>query len=607
LSGPDLLEPVDCAARWARALSREGRALADALSCATAMARAGEVSAIAAFADLRPRADSPLTSALAAMSEAARLVAQAEQAERGEERAESLSRAHAALSAFAPASELNAVEVRLLDTIALTWREAISTAAAGLHARAEVRVQMPASVTVAGPTITLGMRIENVGMTDARDVVLRVDGSESPPARMASLAPDQWAEVEMVFPVGAGARRLEREAELRYRDDSGERTVRLPIRVDILRPRRAFRPLANPFAPGKPLAMDSPMFYGREDVFDFLRQNLKGAYHENIIALIGQRRCGKTSILRRIPAALGDRYVVFFLDAQGLLVDSVPMFFHEIARRAAEAMGQDAAALPSADDFRRESDGLAGARFVQAMGRLSGDRRLLILLDEYDDLEAKVRSGLLPGSLFDGLRHLMQHSPQVAFVLSGTHRLEELGKEYWSFLFNLALYHRIGPLRPAAARSLMAEAFERAGVLMDEFTIERLLSLCGRWPYFLQLAGHHLVLHCSRLGRNVLTAADLSDSLEGISEWGEAHLRYLWTLADESEQALLLALARSPGPVTVEELATQVDLSRDSVAASLDRMVAKELLAAVGTRLPRYWFQMGLLRVWIAQGGPLAQ
>jgi len=362
--------------------------------------------------------------------------------------------------------------------------------------------------------------------------------------------------------------------------------------------------MPNPFAPGKPLPIDSPMFYGREEVFEFLRQNLKGAYHENIVALVGQRRSGKTSILKRIPAALGDQYVPVFLDAQGMLADSVPAFFHEIARRAAEALGQPPSALPSIEDFRREPVRLADPGLLQALSRLAGDRRLLILLDEYDDLETKVRSGLLPASLFDGLRHLMQHSPQVAFVLSGTHRLEDLGAEYWSFLFNLALYHRLGPLDPLSARALVAESFERVGLLADEVVIDRLLSLCGRWPYFLQLAGHHLVLRCNRLGRSVLTAADLRESLEDLSEWGEAHLRYLWDLAADGERPLLRALARCPGPATVDEIGAAAGLPGEVVAASLESMAAKFLVTVVGERTPRYWFQTGLFRVWIVHGGP---
>lgn len=41
------------------------------------------------------------------------------------------------------------------------------------------------------------------------------------------------------------------------------------------------------------------------------------------------------------------------------------------------------------------------------------------------------------------MRHLMQHSEGLSFVFVGTRHLEEMSADYWSVLFNIALYQKL--------------------------------------------------------------------------------------------------------------------------------------------------------------------
>ena len=50
------------------------------------------------------------------------------------------------------------------------------------------------------------------------------------------------------------------------------------------------------------------MFFGREDVFDFIKTHLQGQHEKNIIVLRGQRRTGKTSILYQLNHRLDEKY-----------------------------------------------------------------------------------------------------------------------------------------------------------------------------------------------------------------------------------------------------------------------------------------------------------
>lgn len=62
----------------------------------------------------------------------------------------------------------------------------------------------------------------------------------------------------------------------------------------------------NPYITGGPLTDPTKVgFYGRRDIYAFVRESLN-AVQRNPILLYGQRRIGKTSILRQMPNYLND-------------------------------------------------------------------------------------------------------------------------------------------------------------------------------------------------------------------------------------------------------------------------------------------------------------
>ena len=77
--------------------------------------------------------------------------------------------------------------------------------------------------------------------------------------------------------------------------------------------------MTNPYIFGAPVKTRE-MFFGREDVFNFLHHHLIGSYQDNVVMLYGQRRTGKTSILYQIRDAnrLGDGYTPILISLEGL-------------------------------------------------------------------------------------------------------------------------------------------------------------------------------------------------------------------------------------------------------------------------------------------------
>jgi hypothetical protein len=563
--------------------------------------------------------ESPFAAAMRHLSDASSAASRRDRIAHIEAAAE-LIRAKGAEVAKAPSLLYRTIARRF---VALT-SAVLSTALRSLSDQAKLRVGMlPARVAPTDSETTLALHLRNEG--EAAALNLRLRAQAQPPYEVALIETDAIAELvpgeTAVIPlrltgfVPSGVREgtgTEGSGDcpiisgsLDYDHPHGSPGHRdFTCKQDLGFTSLHIEGARNPFVPGKPLEPDSPLFVGRSATFRFLREALHGAYQENVVALIGQRRIGKTSILRQAQSRLSDLYWPVFIDVQGLLVNDLGSLLRLLAGRCREAVGV-AAAVPEASEFAADPQALP--RFLrQVMGRAVGSKRLLIMLDEFDDLEHKVRSGLLPQDIFAYLRHLVQHSPGIAFLLSGTNRLEELGQDYWSFLFNLALYRRIGRLRPDSTGRALTETLAQVGIACDALTAYRTWEITGGHPYLLQLVGHYLVSRCQRTGASALTREAVDSCLGEMLEWGDAHLGYLWELADPVEQAVLAVVqGRGHKGATAAQVSEVLGryachVSPEVIAAALDGLVDKDLATAVGSTAPRYRLTMGIFGAWIA-------
>jgi type I restriction enzyme M protein len=246
-------------------------------------------------------------------------------------------------------------------------------------------------------------------------------------------------------------------------------------------------------------------------------------------------------------------------------------------------------------------------RFLGQVAEALGERALLLLFDEFEELEMRVRSGRLPPTIFPYLRHLMQHSQNVAFIFAGTHRLEELTADYWSTLFNIALYKRVHFLDTDAARRLIMEPVQSYGLLYDDLAINKMLRVTAGHPYFLQLLCHTLVNLHNRERLSYITIGDVNRTLGEVVRLGEAHLAFLWGESKKEERAVLMALAwmisaGEPGTRgaiagLLEEHGLQIDPAE--VSALTEGLVRREIVRETGPEAGRYEFTVDLIRLWI--------
>lgn len=570
-----------------------------------------ESEALLPLPDVRP--------ALGQLLHVTKLMRNSERAEAAEDKLDYLTQAFEALGPLAALR--GGPQADVLSLIAQSWQRVITTLREEWLGRAQLRCRLRTRRIVAGREAVLMLEVQNKGRSPAVQTSVELGHAGnyqdlSGGVTLGTLMPGHMREASLrLMPPNEDQFRA--EFVLRYddREAQGKSQVFADM-VEVLAPSE-FRIIPNPYVPGRPLEPASPMFYGREEVFDFIAQNARGLLQRNILILIGQRRTGKTSMLLQLPFHLDDQYVVVYLDCQSLgLTPGLPSWLYDVATIIGETLVERGVhvATPTLEALEQQPARVFERDYLAQVQDALGDRTLLLLMDEFEELEMRVRAGRLDPTVFSYLRHLMQHTQRVAFAFVGTHRLEEMTTDYWSVLFNIALYRHVGYLDENSARRLIIEPVQPYNMAYDDLALHRMWQVTGGHPYFLQLLCYSLVNAHNRAGRSYTTVDDVDQALEEILTLGSAHFSFLWETSSARERATLAVLTRllsRLGQATwpklgatasdVAVLLAEHNLTLDprEVSAALHSLTAREILQEIPGDVERYVFKVGLVALWI--------
>jgi hypothetical protein len=363
----------------------------------------------------------------------------------------------------------------------------------------------------------------------------------------------------------------------------------------------------NPYIAGNPIT-GSEMFFGRQDVFRFVRETLVGRYQDNAIVLYGGRRTGKTSVLYQMGRHLDPKYVPVFVDLQAVSLGGLGEMLWGIARQAVRVLRRQngiKVSIPSREEFAKNPEGCFYERFLDPALEALGDGHLLLMLDEAARLYEQVQAGRLEPRAFDFLRSLIQYHPHLNFIFSIGSGLEEMRHEY-ALLFNLCQYRKISFLDRDAAVALITKPVEEH-YRCAPGTVERILDVtCGQ-PYYTQLVCNRLFARWARHDGDEVSPADVDAVLGEAVEQGMASLQYTWEEASDAAKVVLAALTElmkdDNRPVSLSDLrdalaAEEIALSRRAVGRALQELVVREVLRS--TR-EGYAFTVDLMRLWVKQ------
>lgn len=487
-------------------------------------------------------------------------------------------------------------------------RQLITRALDDLRQRAEIKAVLRTERLPEGRQSAVVLEVSNFGQGHARDLRVELfpsDGgftAEQPVRELRSLLRRQSARLDFVLtPHTAGRLRLVFHLSWDDNERNGhERRFGASVEVSS-KPEtliwRSLRP--NPYVVGRPLLLEDP-FYGRQELFADLRGQLEGRHQDNVVVIIGQRRMGKTSVLRRLPKVLGDRYLPVLIDLQGLLAESEEDFFHELAVIVNEQLVRQGFEQSPIEGFD-ENPGRAFRLFLQSW--TNEDRRLLLAFDELEVLEERIREGALQPRVLQFLRSIAQHETRTSFVFAGTHRLKKLTGGYWSVFFNLATYLEVGHLTPEDHAQLFIEPTQSTFEL-DPLALERAYQLTGGHPHFSQLLARELVSWRNKKKLQYITVDDIRSVADQVATRGQLHIAYLWNDSSEAEIRLLAGLAEAldrEGFATLSSIYRQLEsrkIKTDHLERAVESLVERQILADDGSHLT---FRIDLLRRWMAR------
>jgi hypothetical protein len=216
-------------------------------------------------------------------------------------------------------------------------------------------------------------------------------------------------------------------------------------------------------------------------------------------------------------------------------------FFFALAYEIFTVMTQRGFSVPEPQrkDFvsRSEDPIFSFERFLDKVGTLLGNQKLILLLDEFEELENHVKKGHLEPEIFSYLRSLMQKRHYIHFLLSGTHQIEKLTRSYWSVFFNIALHYPLpSRIAPEGAEALITEPVS-SFLEYEPQVVNKIRQLTADQPYMIHLLCRELIDHCNKMEKNYATLNDVNLVLKSVFNTGTNHFDWLWErFEDETAQ-----------------------------------------------------------------------
>jgi hypothetical protein len=299
----------------------------------------------------------------------------------------------------------------------------------------------------------------------------------------------------------------------------------------------------NPYIAGAPV-QEARMFFGREDVFSWIERSLAGKYVDHILVIHGQRRVGKTSVLKHLPSRLPDTYVTTFIDLQGRVSTTLSRFLWWLAREIAKSLAEDGIQLPrpEREDFAQDSEYFEN-QFLTSLEEKLGDKNLLLTFDEFDTLTTTAAQEGLALPFLAILKRLMEHE-KLNFIFSigsAGRKLENMQATYTAF-FKQALYKKISFLNKEDAQDLIIQPVE--GIMdYDQAAVDYIFKITSGHPYFIQLVCHELFSTCQKTEYWQVGKATVEAVLDSVVERGTVNLKFVWDEANNLEKWVLASLA----------------------------------------------------------------
>lgn len=372
---------------------------------------------------------------------------------------------------------------------------------------------------------------------------------------------------------------------------------------------RDFEPIyPNPYIAGNPVR-SKEMFFGRVDEFNFIARALEDGRKTALIVLFGERRSGKSSILYQIlNGKLGEAFLPFFVDMQIMAgVSSDVEFFSRLIADACKTLGQHGLAGDSyASRFKESAATDVFRMFLQQVKAQFPERAILLLLDEYEILAAKITEGSLPRHLLTFFAGLLE-TELVSFIFTGSKSLEAEDRSLWGVeLLRKAAPRQISFLTKDDTARLITQPVQGKVTFAPE-AVEAIYTLTAGQPFYTQMICQNLVYHLNEVEKYNVENDDLQAVVDGIIENPPPQLLFNWNEQSPGRKLALSLLAEfSEAPQTflsarelwrgIAHKKLALDLDENFLSAELNTLFKDEYVLQKGRK---YAFRLDLYRRWV--------
>ena len=361
---------------------------------------------------------------------------------------------------------------------------------------------------------------------------------------------------------------------------------------------------ASPYIVGSPVDRHE-MFFGRTDIMDRIQRQLGASTHANVILLEGNRRTGKTSILRQLGKAdVLPGWIPVYCSLQDAEGDdrrggiTTRNVFKLLARTTGWELSDAGVETWLPGLLERDPGRPYKLAFLSALNQaFAGDhafetfelylsaavdavspRRVLLMLDEFDKLQEGIDAGITSPQVPENIRHLLQHQPGVSAIITGSRRLKRLREEYWSALFGLGYRIGVSALSIDDARRLVTEPVEGRLAYLPQAR-DRLVELCACHPFLVQSLCNRVFEQAAAKDMSTVTVDAVQQAATEMVRDNE-HFRTLWDYTGSARRGLLLALCDrlQDGPDAVNLDLFEVELRKLGVPLRRVRELADDVM-----------------------------
>jgi hypothetical protein len=376
------------------------------------------------------------------------------------------------------------------------------------------------------------------------------------------------------------------------------------------RPSKPFKFIESPYRSGNLIQEveqgNTEMFFGRKETIKQLKDILI-RHDDSLVIIYGQRRTGKSCLMKYLEKtkAFEPDLSIVFTDIQGLL--SEQRFYESVLNQIKPLIHFDQEIYTHVNSFDE---------FASTLNILlcKTNKKILIMMDEFEcvtDKRFKYNSVSDFHEFLQRIRNLLQHTPNVKFVLSGTDGLKTMINDYHNPLFKAGRTLHIAFLDSTDASDLITKPLEDT-VIYTKVAVKLIQEATYSHPYYIQCLCQQIVDILNKNERYLVTVADVKEAIDELQQAEAGMFEYVWDITEEPDHLVLAIIAEELKKrklisiYRIEDLFNEnnLDAQKNIIESSIKRLIQKDILLESEGGL-EYTIPIGLLRTWIQRNKPL--